>query len=55
LSADELSVIEDAEIKKVIAKQEAIGLRSVTDGEFEEVQWAKLHVVAELADDVWGR
>jgi 5-methyltetrahydropteroyltriglutamate--homocysteine methyltransferase len=39
LSADELSAIEDAEIKKVIAKQEAIGLRSVTDGEFRRAYW----------------
>ena len=39
LSANELSVIENAEIKKVIAKQEAIGFRSVTDGEFRRAYW----------------
>ena len=39
LSADELSAIEDTEIKKIIAKQEGIGLRSVTDGEFRRAYW----------------
>jgi 5-methyltetrahydropteroyltriglutamate--homocysteine methyltransferase len=33
LSAAELKVVEDAEIKKIIVKQEEIGLRSITDGE----------------------
>ena len=39
LSAAELTAIEDAEIKKVIAKQLAIGLRSVTDGELRRAYW----------------
>ncbi len=39
LSAHELSVIEDTEIKKVITKQEDIGLRSVTDGELRRAYW----------------
>src|SRR5258708_21897930 len=33
ISATELTAIEDIEIKALIAKQEAIGLRSITDGE----------------------
>lgn len=31
--------IEDAEIRKVIAKQEAIGLHSITDGEYRRAWW----------------
>ena len=34
ISAAELTAIEDVEIKKIIAKQEAIGLEGITDGEF---------------------
>lgn len=39
LSAAELTAIEDAEIKTIIAKQEEIGLRSITDGEFRRAYW----------------
>ena len=39
LSAAELKAVEDTEIKAVIAKQEAAGLRSVTDGEFRRAYW----------------
>jgi 5-methyltetrahydropteroyltriglutamate--homocysteine methyltransferase len=39
ISADELQTIEDREIEKVIAKQEAVGLKSVTDGEFRRAFW----------------
>ena len=39
LSAADLKAIEDAEIKKVIAKQEEVGLRSITDGEFRRAYW----------------
>ncbi len=35
----ELKVVEDAEITKLVAKQEAIGLRGVTDGEFRRSWW----------------
>lgn len=31
--------IEDAEIRKLIAKQEAIGLKGITDGEFRRAYW----------------
>ena len=39
MDADELKAIEDAEIEKVISKQEAIGLRSATDGEYRREMW----------------
>ncbi len=39
LSATELAAIEDAEIRKIIARQEEIGLRSITDGEFRRAYW----------------
>jgi 5-methyltetrahydropteroyltriglutamate--homocysteine methyltransferase len=39
LSAAELLGIEDAEIKKLVAKQEAIGLTAITDGEARRAFW----------------
>jgi 5-methyltetrahydropteroyltriglutamate--homocysteine methyltransferase len=39
VSAGELREVEDREIEKVIAKQESIGLKSVTDGEFRRAFW----------------
>jgi 5-methyltetrahydropteroyltriglutamate--homocysteine methyltransferase len=39
IEAAELNDIEDREIEKVIAKQEAIGLQSITDGEFRRAFW----------------
>jgi len=39
LSAAELKEIEDREIEKIIRKQEAIGLKSATDGEFRRAWW----------------
>jgi 5-methyltetrahydropteroyltriglutamate--homocysteine methyltransferase len=39
LSAAALKEIEDAEITTIIAKQEEIGLSSVTDGEFRRAYW----------------
>jgi 5-methyltetrahydropteroyltriglutamate--homocysteine methyltransferase len=39
ISAAELKAVEDVEIKKVIAKQEEIGLDSITDGEFRRSWW----------------
>ena len=35
----ELQEIEDDEIRKIIHKQESIGLKAVTDGEFRRSQW----------------
>jgi 5-methyltetrahydropteroyltriglutamate--homocysteine methyltransferase len=39
ISAAELKVIEDREIEGVIRQQEAIGLQSITDGEFRRAFW----------------
>jgi 5-methyltetrahydropteroyltriglutamate--homocysteine methyltransferase len=39
LSAADLAAIEDAEIKTLIRKQEAIGLQAITDGEFRRTWW----------------
>src|SRR4051812_33983745 len=39
ISQDELAAIEDDEIAKVIVQQEAVGLQSVTDGEFRRAFW----------------
>ena len=39
ITADELKNVEDREIEKVITKQEAVGLQSVTDGEFRRAFW----------------
>src|SRR5271170_2589144 len=46
ISAAELKVVEDREIKDVIKKQEAAGLQSITDGEFRRSWW---HL-----DFLWG-
>jgi 5-methyltetrahydropteroyltriglutamate--homocysteine methyltransferase len=35
----ELAAVEDAEIAKLVAKQESIGLQAVTDGEFRRSWW----------------
>lgn len=39
ITAEALREIEDREIKWVIAKQESIGLKSITDGEFRRAFW----------------
>src|SRR4029077_1875237 len=39
ITAAELAAVEDREIEKVIRKQEDIGLRSATDGEFRRAFW----------------
>jgi 5-methyltetrahydropteroyltriglutamate--homocysteine methyltransferase len=39
ISSEKLKEIEDEEIRKIVNKQEAIGLQSVTDGEFRRSQW----------------
>lgn len=38
-SADELHSVEDAEIRSLIARQKAVGLPAVTDGEFRRTWW----------------
>jgi 5-methyltetrahydropteroyltriglutamate--homocysteine methyltransferase len=39
IKAEQLKAIEDRTIKEVIAKQEAIGLRGITDGEYRREFW----------------
>ena len=39
IAADELRTVEDEEIRKVVAKQEEVGLQAVTDGEFRRSWW----------------
>jgi 5-methyltetrahydropteroyltriglutamate--homocysteine methyltransferase len=39
IGAAELKAVEDGEIEKIIRKQEEIGLKSVTDGEFRRAFW----------------
>jgi len=39
ISGDELRAIEDREISAIIGKQEGIGLKAVTDGEFRRAFW----------------
>src|SRR6204780_3462715 len=46
IGADDLKAVEDCEIKDVIKKQEAVGLQSITDGEFRRSWW---HL-----DFLWG-
>ena len=41
LAADELREIEDCSILRVIEKQESIGLKSITDGEFRRKYWSR--------------
>ena len=39
IDAAELKAVEDVEIRKIIAKQEAIGLKAITDGEYRRSWW----------------
>jgi 5-methyltetrahydropteroyltriglutamate--homocysteine methyltransferase len=39
MTAKELAKVEDAEIRKIVQKQEQIGLKAVTDGEFRRAFW----------------
>ncbi len=39
LSAEAFRAIEDREVEGVIRKQEAIGLKSITDGEYRRISW----------------
>src|SRR6201997_472881 len=39
LSADAFKAIEGREVEGVIRKQEAVGLKSVTDGEYRRMSW----------------
>jgi 5-methyltetrahydropteroyltriglutamate--homocysteine methyltransferase len=39
ITAEQLKAVEDAEIKKIVAKQEECGLKLATDGEFRRSWW----------------
>ena len=39
ITAEQVKTVEDAEIKKIIAKQEECGLQLATDGEFRRAWW----------------
>ena len=39
ISAAELTAVEDVEVRKIIAKQEEIGLKAITDGEYRRSWW----------------
>ena len=39
ISAEQLKAVEDSEIEAIIRKQEAVGLKSVTDGEYRRAFW----------------
>ncbi len=39
ITADQLKAVEDVEIRKVVAKQEEIGLKAITDGEYRRAWW----------------
>ncbi|HUZ31130.1 MAG TPA: 5-methyltetrahydropteroyltriglutamate--homocysteine S-methyltransferase [Xanthobacteraceae bacterium] len=40
IDAADLSAVEDREIESVVSKQEAVGLKAVTDGEFRRTSWS---------------
>jgi 5-methyltetrahydropteroyltriglutamate--homocysteine methyltransferase len=54
LTAEALAAAEDREIEKAIRKQEEIGLRSVTDGEFRR-SWWNLDFLAGFDGTEWVR
>src|SRR5664280_2616540 len=39
ISADALKAVEDREIEKIVKKQQEVGLRMATDGEFRRSWW----------------
>lgn len=39
IDSSQLKAVEDVEIKKIIAKQEEVGLKGITDGEFRRSWW----------------
>ncbi len=39
IGADELRAVEDEEIVRLIRRQEAVGLKSITDGEYRRASW----------------
>src|SRR3954463_4883591 len=39
INGEELTAVEDASIRDVVRMQEAVGLQTVTDGEFRRTSW----------------
>ncbi len=39
ITAEQLKAVEDVEVRKIIAKQEEIGLKAITDGEYRRAWW----------------
>src|SRR4029079_16660883 len=39
ITAEQLKAVEDREIEAIIKKQEAVGLKSITDGEYRRAFW----------------
>lgn len=59
ISKEELTAIEDAEIKKLIAKERENGLSAVTDGEFRRAYWhldflASLGGIRHVKAEAWS-
>ena len=59
ISKEELTAIEDAEIKKLIAKELENGLSAVTDGEFRRAYWhldflASLGGIRHVKAEAWS-
>src|ERR1700727_1662661 len=56
IGAEAFKAIEDREIEGVIKKQEAVGLKSITDGEYRRISWnldflERLHNVESYAGE----
>lgn len=54
LSTEELTALEDEAIRAVIRKQEEVGLKSITDGEFRRNNWALDFFAAMQGTEVVG-
>jgi 5-methyltetrahydropteroyltriglutamate--homocysteine methyltransferase len=39
ITAEQLKAVEDREVEAIIRKQEAVGLKSITDGEYRRASW----------------
>jgi 5-methyltetrahydropteroyltriglutamate--homocysteine methyltransferase len=46
MTAEQLKAVEDREIEALIRKQEAVGLKSITDGEYRRASWQTDFLVA---------
>ena len=51
ITAEQLKEIEDREIERVIKKQEEVGLKAITDGEFRRSWW---HLGGNRPASRWG-